>query len=328
MGYHWDFSITNYLWFNKIMARYSIISLLFLLSACADSNVKAPLDQPTSGEITISCDESLKPIVEAEIAVFQMQHPNAKVNAIYTSEFDAIQLMLKDSARLAIVTRELNTQELEVLKSQNISKARVFKIGYDAIAFILNTQNKDTSFSLAQVKSLLNGELKNWKQLSPASKLGDINIVFDHAKSGAIRLLEDSVLFGSKMGNNCFALNTNPEVIKYVQDNPNAIGIIGVSWISDLDDSQAKFFLDNIKVAEVQPVLVRVSGITNKPIQGNIALKQYPYWRPIKVLSRELRTGLGTGFASFLESEPGQKIILKGGLVPHRSSIRTVNITN
>jgi phosphate transport system substrate-binding protein len=39
-----------------------------------------------------------------------------------------------------------------------------------------------------------------------------------------------------------------------------------------------------------------------------------------------MRSGLGTGFASFMESEPGQKIILKGGLVPQRSSIRTINL--
>jgi phosphate transport system substrate-binding protein len=61
-------------------------------------------------------------------------------------------------------------------------------------------------------------------------------------------------------------------------------------------------------------------------MQGNIELKQYPYWRQIKVASREMRTGLGTGFAGFMESEPGQKIILKGGLVPFRSSIRTINL--
>ncbi len=309
------------------MARYTIIILVFLLTACAGNNTQAPADSPTSGEITISCDESLKPIMEAELAVFHVQHPKAKVNAIYTSEFDAIQLMLNDSVRMAVVTRELTNQELEVLKAQNISRARVFKIGYDAIAFILNPKNTDTSFSLAQIKGLLNGQINQWQQISPKNKLGAIKVVFDHAKSGAIRMLEDSVLLGSKLGSNCFALNSNPEVIKYVQDNPNAIGIIGVSWISDLDDAQSKFFLDNLKVAEVQPILLRVSGITNKPIQGNIALKQYPYWRPIRVLSRELRTGLGTGFASFLESEPGQKIILKGGLVPHRSSIRTINIT-
>lgn len=306
----------------------NIFGLLLLVTfwACGNDTTKENLDTTTSGEITVSCDESLKPIIEAEQMVFQELHPNAKINMIYLSEYDAIQYMLKDSARLAIVTRELNESELAVLKEQKISKARYHKIGYDAIAFILNPENKDTSFSLAQIKGLLSGEILDWKQISELSKLGKIQVVFDHPKSGAIRYLEDSVLKGSSIGKNCFALQDNPAVLDYVQQNKNAIGIIGVSWISDLDDTQAKFFLNNIKVAEVEPILMRVAGITNKPIQGNIALKQYPYWRNIKVVSREMRSGLGTGFASFMESEPGQKIILKGGLVPQRSSIRTVNL--
>lgn len=304
---------------------FSFLVLLILL-ACNNESVKDSLDTPTSGEITVSCDESLKPIIEAEQMVFEQLHPNAKVKVVYLSEFDAIQYMLKDSARLAIVTRELNESELAMLKEQKISKARYHKIGYDAIAFILNPENKDTSFSLAQINALLSGQITEWKQISGQSKLGKIQVVFDHPKSGAIRYLEDSVFKGNSMGKNCFALQDNPAVLDYVQQNKNAIGIIGVSWISDLDDTQAKFFLNNIKVAEIEPILMRVAGITNKPIQGNIALKQYPYWRNIKVVSREMRSGLGTGFASFMESEPGQKIILKGGLVPQRSSIRTINL--
>jgi len=303
-----------------------ILVLFFGFYACSDAPKNENLDTTTSGEITVTCDESLKPIIEAEQMVFEQLHPNAKINMVYLSEFDAIQWMLKDSARLAIVTRELNESELEVLKSQKISRARYHKIGYDAIAFILHPENTDTSFSLAQIKGLLNGQITDWKQVSPSAKLGKIQVVFDHPKSGSIRYLEDSVLRGEPIGKNCFALQDNPAVLDFVQKNKNAIGIIGVSWISDLDDNQAKFFLQNIKVAEVEPILMRVAGITNKPIQGNIALKQYPYWRNIKVVSREMRSGLGTGFASFMESEPGQKVILKGGLVPQRSSIRTVQL--
>jgi phosphate transport system substrate-binding protein len=310
------------------MEMKNLICLIFVLTilACNNEPAQVNLDTTTSGEITVSCDESLKPIIEAEQMVFEELHPKAKIKMVYLSEFDAIQLMLKDSARLAIVTRELNQSELAVLREQKISKARYHKIGYDAIAFILHAENKDTSFSLAQIKGLLSGQISEWKQISEKSDLGKIQIVFDHPKSGAIRYLEDSVLQGSKIGKNCFALSSNPAVLEYLQENKNAIGIIGVSWISDLDDSQAKFFLNNIKVAEIEPVIMRVAGITNKPIQGNIALKQYPYWRNIKVVSREMRSGLGTGFASFMESEPGQKIMLKGGLVPQRSSIRTINL--
>jgi len=303
-----------------------LVLLLFpFVFACGGSPEKLS-DTPTAGSITVACDESLKPIIEAEEMVFEELYTNAKLNLVYMSEYDAIQWLIKDSARLAIVTRELNAEELSVLKDQQISHANYHKLGYDAIAFILNPANTDTSFSLKQIKSLLNGEFTDWQQLNAKNSLGKIQVVFDSPKSGAIRLLEDSVLKGMAMGKNCFALKSNPDVIKYVQENKGAIGIIGVSWISDPDDVQAKGFLSNLKVAELEPILMRVAGITNKPIQGNIALKQYPYWRQVKVASREMRAGLGTGFASFMESEPGQKIFLKGGLVPYRSSIRTINL--
>lgn len=309
------------------MRTFLIAIISLSLFACNNEpKGKEFKDTPTEGSITVSCDESLKPIMEAEKEVFESLYPNAKINMVFMSEYDAIQYMLNDSARFAIVTRDLLPEEVEVLNSQQISHARYHKLGYDAVGFILNTANTDTSFSLKQIYGLLSGQLNNWKQLNPNSKLGDIQVVFDSPKSGAIRLLKDSVLKGSALGKNCFALKSNPEVLDYVQKNKNAIGIIGVSWISDTDDTQSKFFLSNVKVAEVEPILMRVVGITNKPIQGNIALKQYPYYRMIRVASREMREGLGTGFASFMESEPGQKIILKGGLVPFRSSIRTVNL--
>jgi phosphate transport system substrate-binding protein len=308
----------------------SILTLLIgilMVGACSNSQkLNEPKDTATSGEITVACDESLKPIMEAERMVFEELYPQSKIHMVFMSEFDAVQYLLKDSARLAIVTRELTKEELEVLKEQKISKARYHKIGYDAIAFIMHASSKDTSLSLKQVRGLLSGEISNWNQINPNNNTGEIQIVFDNPKSGAIRLLQDSALKGLSLGKNCFALKGNEAVLEHVEKNKNAIGIIGVSWISDTDDVEAKYFLNKIKVADVEPILMRVAGINNKPMQGNIALKQYPYWRQIKVVSREMRTGLGTGFASFMESEPGQKIILKGGLVPFRSSIRTINL--
>lgn len=309
--------------------KYIAVSFaLLLIFSCGSPAPKAgESDTPTTGSITVVCDESLQPIADAEAMVFESLYPDAHLNMVYRSEGDAIDMLLADSARIAILTRELKEEETATLKEQQISHARYHKLGFDAVAFILNPSNVDTSFSLKQVEGFLSGSITNWSQIRQGNSLGEIRVVFDHPRSGAIRLLQDSVLKGKPLGKNCFALKSNPEVIEYVQKTPGAIGIIGVSWISDTDDVQSKSFLKSIRVAEVQPILMRVAGITNKPIQGNIALKQYPYWRPLMVVSREMRTGLGTGFASFMESEPGQKILLKGGLVPYRSSIRTVTIT-
>lgn len=310
--------------------KIQIVSLVLfgIISCQSGSDHTEVTDTPTRGTLTVACDESLQPIMEAEAMVFQGLYPEAKIQMVYRSEGEAIDLFLADSARLAIVTRDLFPEELSALKEQKISRARYHKLGYDAVAFILNPINTDTSFSLKQIQGLLAGSITDWSQIRKENKLGPIHVVFDHSRSGAIRLMKDSVLKGQALGKNCFALKSNPAVIDYVMSNPAAIGIIGVSWISDTDDVQSFNFLKGIKVAEVEPILMRVAGITNKPIQGNIALKQYPYWRLMRVISREMRTGLGTGFASFIESEPGQKVILKGGLVPFRSSIRTITISD
>ncbi|MFN4083617.1 MAG: PstS family phosphate ABC transporter substrate-binding protein [Bacteroidia bacterium] len=307
--------------------RINYLVLILILAGFACNNTtNQELDTPTSGEITVACDESLYPVIDAEHQVFESHYPKAKLNLIYTSEPEAIKLMLADSARIAIVTRDLYPEELEVLKSQKISKVRTVPIAYDAIAFILNKENNDTSFTLEQLTSILAGETNNWNKINPKSNLGDINVVFDNPASGAIRMLKDSLLNGKDLGKNCYAVKSNPEVIEYVKNNKNAIGIIGTSWISDTEDTEVKMFLNSIHVAEIKPINVRISSLTNKPLQGNVALKQYPLWRTVNFINREARMGLATGFKSFVAGDTGQRVILKAGLVPYYAPIRVVEL--
>jgi phosphate transport system substrate-binding protein len=114
-----------------------------------------------------------------------------------------------------------------------------------------------------------------------------------------------------------------------VSNNKYAIGIIGVAWISDSDDSLSVNFTQKVKVAELVPAdPENAEAATMKPFQAYIALKQYPFWRQVQIVSREGRMGLGTGFASFVASDRGQRIILKSGLVPALAPVRLVQINN
>ena len=88
-----------------------IYILLFALTSCNNESNNKTTDTTTSGEINISCDESLKPIIEAEEAVFEELYPNAELNIIYTNEQNAINLVLQDSARAAIITRKMSNEE-------------------------------------------------------------------------------------------------------------------------------------------------------------------------------------------------------------------------
>lgn len=309
---------------NKNLNPLLLCTLIITWVSCGET--KKYSDTATRGEITVAVDESLRPIMEAQKAVFENIYPEAKLNMVFTNEYDAIHLLAVDSARIAIVTRELREDEKDNLNKLKI-KPRYTDIAYDAIALIVNNENPHMLLTKDQLTKVLNGEYKTWKDLNPSLQNESIRVVFDSPKSGATRMLKDSLLNGGELSENCFAVNGNAAVIDYVKENKNALGLIGVAWISDQDDTTSVQFTKDVKILEMVPNdPATAEAAAMGPFQAYIALKQYPLWRRVMVVSRETRVGLGTGFASFIASDRGQRIILKSGLVPALAPIRIVQV--
>lgn len=283
-------------------------------------------DTPTAGKISIAVDETFKPIIEAELYTFESLYTLAKINADYTSEAEAFQSLLNDSSRLIVVSRELNKEESAYFKSIKIFP-RVTKIAIDALALIVNKQNPDSVISMEQLSDIFNGNTKSWSQLSGGKFKESINIVFDNKNSSTARYIIEKLNNNHPLPANSYAVNSNQEVIEYVQNHPNTLGIIGVSWISDGDDPKSLGFLNKIKVMSVS-TKDSIGNATEAyaPYQAYIAQRQYPLTRDLFIVSREARTGLGTGFASFVAGDKGQRIILKSGLIPATMPVRIIGL--
>ncbi len=296
------------------------IALASLAVSCTERDKKGNvLDTPTSGSITISVDESLKPLLQAEVEGFEGTYQTAHIKPIYTSEQAAIEDLLKDSVRLAVVTRKLYPFEKQKLDSIKIKGAQVV-IAKEAIALIVHKDNPDSVITWNQLSEILQGKTNRWDQIYKSSKLGDLELVFDSPQSGIIRYLTDT-LHLSKLPSYCFAAATNEAVVNHVANTKNSIGLIGLSWISDKDDPAANQFLRTIKVMGIS-----TGDDYYKPFKAYIAMKKYPLSREVIIISREARTGLGSGFISYAASDKGQKIVLKSGLVPATAPVRLVQI--
>ena len=63
-----------------------------------------------------------------------------------------------------------------------------------------------------------------------------------------------------------------------------------------------------------------------KPSQTSLSLKQYPLSRGLFIVNCTDRQGLGTGFASFITGERGQRIIMESGLLPDEIPGREISI--
>lgn len=295
-----------------------VIVLVTTLFACNERDKSGKiLDTPTTGSIKIVADESLRPLVEAEVETFNGIYIKADVKARYVPESDAIDLLMNDSVKLAVLSRKLTKDERDYFASIQV-RAEEVEVAISAIALIIHPENKDTVMSTAQLRDILNGRISSWSDINGPSKNG-MEIVFDNPNSGLIRYLKDSIAKVDKLPANCFAVQNNEGVVDHVSKNPNALGLIGVEWISD--DPTSNTFLKKIKV-------VSVAGDSTAflPYQAWMALKHYPLMRTVTVINREPRTGLATGFSSFFASERGQRIVLKTGLLPKTMPLRLVQV--
>lgn len=310
-------TINNYL--------FRCVTLLLVITWACDGNPKKLNESPTRGNIKIAADESFKPLIDAEIYTFQSLYTNAFINSSYKPENDVIADLLNDSVRVIVVSRELSAAESDRLKAKQII-ARTTKIAHDAVCFILNKENTDSTLRYDQIQGIIDGSITSWKQINATSKLGDIVVVFDSDKSGNFRFIQEKFLMNKPLPKQLYALNTNPEVLEYVKGKANAIGVIGANWISDKDDTTSNKFLSGIRIAAIGEPGNTAGGVFRKPFQGYIAESSYPFTRNVYTISRESFVGLGTGFVQFVAGDIGQRIVLKSGLVPATMPIRLVTI--
>ena len=296
---------------------------IFIFS-CGNNNnntrSKTPDETPTSGNINISVDESFKPVIDAELKVFESSYPDAKINVHYKPEASCFRdLSNKDSARLIIVTRGLSRKEQDFYKDSFNFIPKFDVLAYDAVAIIVNNKSKDTILTMNDIRSMLSSSNKDKPQ-----------IVMDGVSAtSTVRYAIDSVLKGQPLGKNVVAATSSEGVINYVADHPNAVGFIGVSWIGDQEDAQQLKFLQKVKVAAVQ--CVSCLGETYvEPYQANIALMRYPMVRELYYIINEDFPGVGNNFVNFLQYERGQLIFRRSYLVPGKMSfeIRDTKLSN
>ena len=302
---------------------FSII-LIACFSSCENSGT-GKTDTPTSGRAFISVDESYKLILDAELDMFHYLYKDAHITAELKPEGDVINTLLNsDSCRAAIISRKLTAEEIKFFQSKKIYPLET-KVAFDAVAIIIHNDNKTDSMSVAQLRDIFSGKFSLWNQLDLSTKPDSINVIFDAKNSANARYLNEKFLNGSsQFPKNCFAVNSNPDVINYVSTHPNSIGIISVNWISDKDDSLSNSFLKKIKVVSLSSDLNPY--LFYEPYQAYIADGSYPLVRDIYMINREGRSGLGTGFVAFVAGEKGQRIILKSGMVPATMPTRIVEI--
>ena len=310
------------------------VALALLATGCAKYGEKK--QQPIA---KIACDASFENILQQEIDVYEYIYPKEDVIAYYVDENSAVDsLMALSGIRTAVITRMLTQQELDYLRSHRNTVYQK-KIAVDAVAVIVNPENPVEILSKEELAEILSGKYTRWDQIEP-SKLGDINVIFDHQGSSVVNYMRDSVMNGQPFGPNVFAQKSNTEVFNTVAKNKNAIGVIGVSWItSDMNARnasieelvQASQASDTTRLdfsSDVKVLKIRGNGEVTayRPYQANIFDGSYPLHRSVYMITTGTGATTSHRFFSFVTGFQGQKIIQMTGILPATVRPRMVEV--
>ena len=195
---------------------------------------------------------------------------------------------------------------------------------------------------MSDVADIMTGKSTKWGEVYPtALKNEPIKVVFDKNRSGVLHYMKDKFNGGKDLPIEFFAQGSSQEVFDAVKTTRNAIGVIGVSWITSDMKSTAKTveekyaeletgsssmetkFTDQIKVLGIR---TEESLKDYKPYQAYIYDGSYPLTREIFAIDA---SPLGThdhDFFVFLTGSIGQKIILQTGISPAAVPVRIVNV--
>jgi phosphate transport system substrate-binding protein len=182
---------------------------------------------------------------------------------------------------------------------------RMTPVAWDALVVMVHKDNPVSDISLAQVKNLYEGKITNWQQLGGAD--APVELLIRKGKISGVGSTLRELVWGNPeqefVGSASYPSSGPLE--KAIVENPNAIGISGIS-------SAAKRDLK----------LLALEGKT--PNYKNIQSGNYLLYRPLYITYmarsnpqlKEIRR-----FISFALSKKGREIIRAQGVVPYLDAI-------
>lgn len=308
---------------------FAAVFAALLLLACGEPQ-KSKSNWMAEDDVKVGIDETFQPIMEEIVQTFGMANPEANMKPLYASEDSVIRLLVNDSLRCCIATRPLDENEKKVVQSHTLGVKQV-KVATDAIALIVNKENKDSLITLSEIKAIMRGEITRWEQLKRHQRSGELKVVFDHSASSTVRFMRDSLCDGKELKGNVFASEkgTNPSVIEMVKANPNLIGIVGVDWLKPKKESAlADFSGLDVNVMRVSKSDEIYAQKFVRPYQYYIATADYPLLRSLYLIETDPRSkSFVRSFYFFVKGQKGQTIICNNSQLLPLSPVQVKDVS-
>ncbi|MEA2065880.1 MAG: PstS family phosphate ABC transporter substrate-binding protein [Thermotogota bacterium] len=263
------------------MERKILVLIVVLLSLLAFSQT-----------LVIKSSNTVYPVDQAWAEAFQKEHPDVSITLEGAGSSTGIKALFNNQTDISNSSRWLKDAELQQMFEEG-SYFIPFIVGYDGIAIIVNPSLPLDSITINQLKKIYTGEIVTWKQINPDLPNTRVVLYSRDTASGTFEYFVEHVLEGERLVPYTQMLPSNRAEVEQVSQNENAIGYVGMAYITD-----------KVKALNVEGI---------EPTLKNVNTGKYPISRPLFMFldaTNVLPTGLSWEYLQFGLSPKGQSFVL------------------
>ena len=269
---------------NTLLIVYLV--MIIILSGCStnvsNKNIVAISGSDTMFELTSTLAEE-----------YMKENPGFSVKVEGGGTAAGIRQLIKGEIDICTASRNLTPEEAKALADYYGSLGLVFLIAKDALSIYLQPENPIQNLTFKQLKNIYIGDIDNWKSVGGLDTL--ILPVTRNPNSGTYLYFKDHVLDGEEYGENSVIIPTTREIVKYVEENVNAIGYGGMGYTGKVKH-------------------IKIDGV--EPIEANVRNDTYPIIRYLHFFTTKSPKGEVKKFIDWVLSPAGQGVVRKAGFIP------------
>lgn len=281
-----------------------MLLMLSLIAVQCKNEDKSPSYH--KGEMTILTDESFKSVTEALADGYMINYPDTKIKVVTKKEDLGFLDLLKDQAKIIVMSRDLSQKEIKSYEEQVDLKFLPARFAADAVVFVVPKDSPKDRISMEEIAQGMQSETKPF--IFDGANSSNLNFVSQKLKKQP-KDLQFSIIPGNK--------NIIEELNKY----PDKIGVIGLNTFSRPYDKESEELRNKVKIL---PVISKGKSYTTEP--ENLRTMNYPFTRILYFLTNEGNFNLANGFIRYSCTQLGQMIVQKEGLQPYNLYRREVQM--
>ncbi|MBC2704151.1 PstS family phosphate ABC transporter substrate-binding protein [Desulfobacula sp.] len=268
---------------NKFIKLILILTAFILIAS----------SHAVAGKLVVKGSTTVLPIAQKAAEAYMAENPDVKISLSGGGSGNGIKAIIDGTADIGNASRFIKQKEVNLANTNGVYPVP-FRIALDAIVPVVNNKNDVAELTMAQLKDIYLGKIKDWKEVGGTP--GKIVVISRDSSSGTFGVWKDLVMKKERVIPGALTVPSNGGIVQAVAKTPGAIGYVGLGYLNS-----------EIKAVKVEGI----KGSDENTLNGS-----FPISRGLFMFTKGWPTGETMGFISFILSKKGQELVKKAGSIP------------